>query len=79
MSIWTRISEALAAPVLEAASDLHPVAAARLPMVLAGAGRLHVFRPEDGGEEHYAIEVGRPSREAPVLARLIREGITPVD
>ncbi len=46
------------------------VVAARLPMALAGAGRLHVFRPEDGGEEHYAIEVGDPDRSAPVLARL---------
>lgn len=47
-----------------------PVAAARLPMRLAGAGRLHVFRPDDGGIEHYAVEVGRPDRSRPVLARL---------
>jgi len=49
---------------------LAPVIAARLPMRLAGAGRLHVFRPEDGGIEHYAVEVGKPMRDAPVLARL---------
>ena len=49
---------------------LNPVVSARLPMALAGAGRLHVFRPEDGTTEHYAIEVGRPLRETPVLARL---------
>ncbi|MCB1409519.1 MAG: GTP cyclohydrolase II [Rhodobacter sp.] len=49
---------------------LSPVIAARLPMRLAGAGRLHVFRPEDGGIEHYAVEIGRPMRDAPVLARL---------
>jgi len=49
---------------------LDPVIAARLPMQLAGAGRLHVFRPQDGGVEHYAIEVGRPMRDSPVLARL---------
>ncbi|WP_068301826.1 GTP cyclohydrolase II [Pararhodobacter sp. CCB-MM2] len=47
-----------------------PVVAARLPMQLAGMGRLHVFRPEDGGIEHYAVEVGKPMRDAPVLARL---------
>ena len=46
------------------------VVSARLPMVLAQHGRLHVFRPDDGGEEHYAVEIGRPSRAAPVLARL---------
>lgn len=49
---------------------LDPVIAARLPMRLAGMGRLHVFRPQDGGTEHYAVEVGRPDRAAPVLARL---------
>jgi GTP cyclohydrolase II len=52
------------------ASPLHPVIAARLPMQVSDAGRVHVFRPEDGGEEHYAIEIGRPDRRAPVLARL---------
>lgn len=49
---------------------LNPVVAARLPMRLAGMGRLHVFRPQDGGVEHYAIEVGRPMRDQPVLTRL---------
>ncbi|WP_417598143.1 GTP cyclohydrolase II [Pararhodobacter oceanensis] len=49
---------------------LDPVVAARLPMQLAGVGRLHVFRPQDGGTEHYAIEIGRPMRDAPVLTRL---------
>ncbi len=66
----TRIDMALAAPVMFAASPLHPVISARLPMAAAEAGRLHVFRPEDGGEEHYAVEIGSPRRDAPVLARL---------
>jgi GTP cyclohydrolase II len=52
------------------APALSPVVAARLPMRLAGMGRLHIFRPDDGGTEHYAVEVGRPDRTAPVLARL---------
>jgi len=55
---------------LAAFTELHPVAAARLPMAASSAGRLHVFRPDDGGEEHYAIEIGTPERDAPVLARL---------
>ena len=29
-----------------------------------------MFRPDDGNEEHYAIEIGRPARDKPVLARL---------
>lgn len=66
----TMITLAAAKPLLSQSSPLHPVAAARLPVEAAEAGRLHIFRPEDGGEEHYAIEIGRPDRDAPVLARL---------
>ena len=57
-------------PLFSAAPRLSEVVAARLPVARAGETRLHVFRPEDGGEEHYAIEVGAPSREASVLTRL---------
>ena len=66
----TRIDHAGAAPHLTERSPLHPVVSARLPMEVSEAGRLHVFRPEDGGEEHYAVEIGRPDRAAPVLVRL---------
>ena len=58
------------ADVLAAAPDLAPVAAARLPMDASEAGRLHIFRPDDGETEHYAIEIGRPDRSQPVLTRL---------
>lgn len=61
-------AEALAAIAAETA--LAPVAAARVPMRAAEQGRLHIFRPDDGGEEHYAIEIGSPARDKPVLARL---------
>jgi len=46
------------------------VSDARVPTRFARAGRCHVFRPADGCEEHYAIEIGRPSRGTTVLARL---------
>jgi GTP cyclohydrolase II len=49
---------------------LHPVAAARLPTAAHETGRLHIFRPADSGTEHYAMELGRPDRAAPVLVRL---------
>ncbi|SEN16826.1 GTP cyclohydrolase II [Loktanella fryxellensis] len=55
------------------ATDLSPlqsIVSARLPLSVSEAGRLHVFRPADGGEEHYAVEIGQPDRNAPVLARL---------
>ncbi len=55
---------------LDALSPLNPVIDARLPLSVSEAGRLHVFRPEDGGEEHYAVEIGRPDRSGPVLVRL---------
>ncbi|MCB2136934.1 MAG: GTP cyclohydrolase II, partial [Rhodobacteraceae bacterium] len=40
-----------AGPEMAAATGLAPVVSARLPMAAAEAGRLHVFRPDDGGEE----------------------------
>lgn len=57
-------------PELERRHPLSPVIHARLPLEVSEAGRLHIFRPDDGGEEHYAIEIGRPDRSQPVLARL---------
>lgn len=59
--------------VADSIGDLSPlsqVASGRVPLELAEAGRVHVFRPGDGGEEHYAVEIGRPDRDTPVLARL---------
>lgn len=58
------------APALAAIPLMAEVVSARVPLVAAAAGRVHVFRPDDGGEEHYAIEIGRPDRDKPVLARL---------
>lgn len=55
---------------LDRLAPVAPVISARLPMVASAAGRVHIFRPDDGGAEHYAIEIGRPDRDAPVLARL---------
>ena len=66
----TILDLAAATPALSRRSALHPVVNAGLPMEVSETGRLHVFRPEDGGEEHYAIEIGRPDRGKPVLARL---------
>lgn len=51
-------------------SPLNPIISARLPLEVSEAGRLHIFRPDDGAEEHYAVEIGRPDRAEPVLSRL---------
>jgi len=51
-------------------SALRAIISARLPLEVSEAGRLHIFRPDDGAEEHYAVEIGQPSRDLPVLSRL---------
>jgi GTP cyclohydrolase II len=54
-----------------AATPLHAaVASAFLPMAVSQSGRVHVYRPDDGSIEHYAIEVGTPDLSRPVLVRL---------
>ncbi len=58
------------APILAALPPMAEVVSARVPLVASSAGRVHIFRPDDGGEEHYAIEIGQPDRSKPVLARL---------
>ncbi len=66
----TRLDADAIAPYLDVASPLHEVVSGRVPLSAARAGRVRVFRPEDGGEEHYAVEIGAPPRDRPVLARL---------
>ena len=61
---------ALVMDTLAAEAVLNPVAAARLPLAAAEHSRLHIFRPEDGGIEHYAVEIGDPPRDGTPLVRL---------
>jgi len=51
-------------------SAMSEIVSARVPLEVSEAGRLHIFRPADGAEEHYAVEIGMPPRDRPVLARL---------
>ena len=67
---FTRIGIPEALPLLEEASPLKEVVSGRVPLTVSTAGRVHVFRPEDGGEEHYVVEIGRPTRESSPLVRL---------
>lgn len=55
---------------LDVAPRMVEAAAARVPLHVSEAGRVHVFRPGDGSEEHYAVEIGAPDRREPVLCRL---------
>lgn len=51
-------------------TDLVEVAAAQVPLDVSRQARVRVFRPVDGSEEHYAVEIGAPGRRDPVLVRL---------
>ncbi|MDN3712791.1 GTP cyclohydrolase II [Paracoccus cavernae] len=61
-----------AATLAQLTTEVHlaPVAAARLPLAAAQNSKLHIFRPDNGEIEHYAVEIGDPPRDQPVLARL---------
>ena len=58
-------AKALSAPVSHS-----PVVAGRVPVEVSSAGRVHVFRPDDGGEDHVVCEIGRPPRSEAPLVRL---------
>ena len=60
----------IASELVNMQTKLRPISNANVPLEVSKNSRVHVFRPADGGEEHYAIEIGSPSREAPVLSRL---------
>lgn len=66
----TVIDAAGARPAMDASAALAEIVAARVPIEVSENTRLHVFRPEDGSEEHYAVEIGRPKRDADLLVRL---------
>ena len=59
------LSDALAAPVVH-----RDVVSGRVPIEVSASGRVHVFRPDDGGEDHVVCEIGRPSRSGVPLVRL---------
>jgi len=66
----TRLDTAALDLLAGAAPELDRIVSGRVPMAVAEAGRVHIFRPRDGAEEHYAVEIGQPDRAAPVLVRL---------
>ena len=50
--------------------DIVNIAAATLPLRISSNSKLHVFRPVNGTEENYALEIGNINRTDPVLCRL---------
>lgn len=51
-------------------NPLDLISSAPVPLGVSRDARVHVYRKADGGEEHYAIEIGKPPRDKPVLSRL---------
>ena len=66
----TRLDAVETAALLDRPVPHRDVVSGRVPLSVSEAGRVHVFRPEDGSEEHFVCEIGRPARDKPVLARL---------
>jgi len=66
----TTLYSAQVEPLLGVSAHYNDIVHAHLPMDVSEQGQLHVFRPDDGGEEHYAIIIGKPDRSLPVLTRL---------
>lgn len=70
LSGLTHLPAETALPHMATLAPLADVVSARVPLTVSDAGRVHVFRPENGAEEHFAVEIGKPDRSKPVLARL---------
>jgi len=66
----TRLDTAAVEALSDTAPRLEKVVSGRVPMAVAEAGRVHIFRPRNGADEHYAVEIGQPDRSDAVLVRL---------
>ena len=67
---WTVLEAGPAGEALNAPVSHVEVVAGRVPVEVSAAGRVHVFRPDDGGEDHVVAEIGRVSRQGVPLVRL---------
>ncbi len=67
---WSVLDAQETATLLAAPVQHVRVVSGRVPIEVSTAGQVHVFRPNDGGEDHVVCEIGRPSRSKPVLVRL---------
>lgn len=68
--------EAVADFDMAEAETLVQVSQARLPVADAEHARLYAFRPGDGRQEHFALVIGEPDPQQPVLVRLHSECFT---
>jgi GTP cyclohydrolase II len=61
---------------LNEALSLKIITSASIPLAGAEEATMVAFRPEDGGTEHFAILIGDPPRDTPVLTRIHSECFT---
>ncbi|MDO5657575.1 MAG: GTP cyclohydrolase II [Paracoccus sp. (in: a-proteobacteria)] len=66
----TLLDPAQTLEILAQEATFLPVAAARLPLAAQARSRLHIYRPDNGESEHYAVEMGDPPRHGAPLVRL---------
>ena len=66
----TAIDMAVLLDEIDKTPEFHNVSHARVPLQVTSDAQVHVFRPKDGTEEHYVIEIGQADRTQPVLSRL---------
>lgn len=64
------------AHTLNDALSLNIVTSAKVPLAGAEKSTMVAFRPDDGGTEHFAIIIGDPPRDKPVLTRIHSECFT---
>jgi GTP cyclohydrolase II len=83
LDTWARMQDILvvsAVAVVDyrraAARLLRKVSEAKVPLAAATQARLVAFRPADGGLEHFAIVIGDPDTDGPVLTRIHSECFT---
>lgn len=69
-SDWTVLDVAATSTLLTAPVVHENIVSGRVPIEVSRAGRVHVFRPNDGSEDHVVCEIGQPPRSEPVLVRL---------
>lgn len=67
---WTVLEADETTDLLTAPVQHAKIVSGRVPIEVSTAGQVHVFRPNDGGEDHVACEIGRPPRDEPALVRL---------
>ena len=54
----------------DALPEIHEISHARVPLLVSEQSQIRIYRPADGGEEHYAIIIGAPDHFKAVLCRL---------